>query len=146
MAQLEKPPVDTLRPNQSSHSLGNQSLSEEPSPSMSPYAKYRLHRIGSKTFESPMRKNESFISEIDEEIVQVFESLEGSPYSRRYPASEKRFVSAIELDTHSPLTHWMHLVRRAMTDTKPSAMFESDFLFHFENNERNETYQRRRSI
>lgn len=54
------------------------------SPPSSPYSKHRQYRSGITTINT---HDEGQLN--DDEIVIVFESHEGSPYSRRYPATDK---------------------------------------------------------
>lgn len=61
------------------------------SPAASPYSKHRQYRTGIKTIDV---LDDGYEGGGEDEIVIVFESHEGSPYSRRYPAGNKcnRFV------------------------------------------------------
>lgn len=65
------------------------------SPPASPYSKHRQYRTGIKTIDV---HDDGYDGGGEDEIVIVFESHEGSPYSRRYPAGNKinRFVQSRE--------------------------------------------------
>lgn len=66
-------------------------LASVDSPPASPYSKHRQYRTGIKTIDV---HDDGYEGGGEDEIVIVFESHEGSPYSRRYPAGNKinRFV------------------------------------------------------